>query len=37
MTPLMYAAGEGHTAVVKELLTRQDLNINMTDMVHSIS
>ena len=36
LTALMVAARNGHTAVVKELLTRQDLNINMTDEVHSI-
>ena len=37
LTPLMLAAREGHTAVMNELLTRQDLNINMTSKVHSVS
>ena len=33
----MCAARGGHTAVMKKLLTRQDLNINMKDKVHSVS
>ena len=37
LTALMFAARRGHTAVVKELLDRQDLNINMIDKVHSVS
>ena len=36
LTALMLAASRGHTAVVRELLTRQDLNINMTDKVHPV-
>ena len=33
----MVAAKGGHTTVVKELLTRQDININMKDKVRSVS
>ena len=36
LTALMLAAMGGHTAVVNKLLTRQDLNINMTDKVQSV-
>ena len=36
LTALMLAASRGHTAVVRELLTKQDLNINMTDKVHPV-
>ena len=33
LTPLMLAAREGHTEVVRVLLSRNDLNTNMRDEV----
>ena len=33
LTPLMYAAGEGHTDVVQVVLSQQDVDINMRDEV----
>ena len=35
LTPLMLAAREGHTEVVRVLLSRNDLNTNMRDEVRS--